>query len=161
MKNKLLIIDNYDSFTYNLMQIVGELHPDYLIIKNDEFSIEDIEPFSKILISPGAGVPSEAGLINEVISIYAPSKSILGVCLGHQAIASVFGAELFNFKQVCHGVAAKIKITSPNDYLYKDVPDGFEAGLYHSWAVSQKGLPECLRVTAVSSDNVIMSLAHN
>lgn len=160
MSDKILIIDNYDSFTFNLRQIIEELHFDYSIIKNDELKIESIEYYSKILISPGPGIPSNAGFVKEIVQMFAPSKSILGICLGHQAIAEIFGGKLFNLADVCHGVIATVNITEPNDYLFKNMPHQFEAGLYHSWAISNDNFPDCLQVTSVSSDNVIMSLSH-
>lgn len=160
MKKKILVIDNYDSFTYNLLQIVEELHHDYSIIKNDQLSLETVEEFSKIIISPGPGLPSEAGLIKEVISKFAASKSILGVCLGHQAIVDVFGGELINFPVVHHGISTRVKIICPEDYLFENMPEEFEAGLYHSWAASTNNFPECLKITSVSKDNVIMSVSH-
>ncbi len=160
MKNKILIIDNYDSFTYNLRQIVEEFHAEYSVIKNDQLKIEDVELFSKILISPGPGLPSEAGIVNEVISKFAPSKKILGVCLGHQAIAEVFGGELFNFPMVRHGVTTNVEIADDTDYLFENLPSQFEAGLYHSWAVSRQNFPDCLKITSVGTDDVIMSISH-
>jgi anthranilate synthase component 2 len=160
LKKKILIIDNYDSFTYNLRQIVEEFHAEYSVIKNDQLKIEDVEPFSKILISPGPGLPSEAGLVKEVISKFAFSKNILGVCLGHQAIAEVFGGELYNFPTVHHGVTTKVNILDTTDYLFDNFPSEFEAGLYHSWAISRQNFPNCLKITSVSKDDVIMSLSH-
>jgi anthranilate synthase component 2 len=160
MKSKILIIDNYDSFTYNLRQIVDELHYEYSIIKNDEINIDEVDKFHKILITPGPGIPSKAGMIMDVIEKFYSVKSILGVCLGHQAIAQVFGAKLFNFKNVCHGLSAAIKILEPNDYLFKAIPQNFEAGLYHSWAVAEENFPETLKITSLSNENVIMSISH-
>lgn len=160
MKKKILVIDNYDSFTYNLLQIVEELHYDYSIIKNDQLSLEAVEEFSKIIISPGPGLPSEAGFIKEVISKFAVSKSILGVCLGHQAIVDVCGGELINFPVVNHGISTRVKIICTEDYLFENMPEEFEAGLYHSWAASMNNFPDCLKITSVSKDNVIMSVSH-
>ena len=160
MKKKILIIDNYDSFTYNLRQIVEEFHSEYSVIKNDQLNIGDIEQFSNILISPGPGLPSGAGIIKELISKFAPSKKILGVCLGHQAIAEVFGGELYNFPIVRHGVTTKVKIINDSDYLFENFPSMFDAGLYNSWAVSKNSFPDCLKITSLSNDDVIMSVAH-
>ncbi len=160
MNKKILIIDNYDSFTYNLRQIVEELHHDYSIVKNDKLTIETIHQHSKILISPGPGTPSQAGSVKEIIQKFAASKCILGICFGHQAIAEVFGGKLNNLKAVRHGITTKVNIIQPADYLFEKIPPKFEAGLYHSWAVSNDDFPDCLRVTSVSSDNVIMSLTH-
>jgi anthranilate synthase component 2 len=160
IKDKILIIDNYDSFTFNLTQIVEELNYDYCVIKNDTVLREEVDQFSKILISPGPGTPSEAGFLNDIILKYADSKSILGVCLGHQAIASVFGAELYNLNNVRHGVAVEIKITDHDDYLFENIPYHFDAGLYHSWAVSGDNFPDCLKATSYCDNNIMMSLAH-
>jgi anthranilate synthase component 2 len=139
---------------------VEEFHAEYSVIKNDQLNIKDVEQFSEILISPGPGLPAEAGLVKEVISKYASSKKILGVCLGHQAIAEVFGGELYNFPMVRHGVITKVKIVDTTDYLFENFPVEFEAGLYHSWAVSRQNFPDCLKITSVSKDDVIMSLSH-
>jgi len=160
LKKKILIIDNYDSFTYNLRQIVEEFHDEYSVIKNDQLKIEDVEQFSNILISPGPGLPSEAGIVKEVISKFASSKKILGVCLGHQAIAEVFGGGLYNFPIVRHGVTTKVNIADTTDYLFENFPSEFGVGLYHSWAVSRHNFPDCLKITSVSKDDVIMSLSH-
>ncbi|MCX6169232.1 MAG: aminodeoxychorismate/anthranilate synthase component II [Ignavibacteriales bacterium] len=160
MKNKILIIDNYDSFTYNLLQIVEEFHYDYLLVKNDQLNYEIADQSSKILISPGPGLPSESGMITKVISKYASSKKILGVCLGHQAIAEAFGGELYNLPIVRHGIRSKIKTVSPEDYLFENIPSEFDAGLYHSWAISKNKFPDCLKITSVGTDDVIMSISH-
>ena len=160
MNNKILIIDNYDSFTYNLRQIIDEFHHDYLIIKNDELTLETADNFSKILISPGPGIPEQAGLVKDVIKQFAPSKSILGICLGHQAIAEVFGGSLYNFSGVCHGISTDVKIIDSEDYLFNNIPQNFDAGLYHSWAVSKNNFPNCLKITSISKDGVVMSLSH-
>lgn len=160
MKKNILIIDNYDSFTYNLRQIVEEFHSEYSVIKNDQLNIQDIEQFSNILISPGPGLPSTAGRIKEVISKFASSKKILGVCLGHQAIGEVFGGKLYNFPIVRHGVTTKVKIVDNSDYLFENFHAEFDAGLYHSWAVSKKNFPDCLKITSISNDDVIMSISH-
>lgn len=160
MNNKILIIDNYDSFTYNLRQIVEEFHYDYTIIKNKELTLDEADNFLKILISPGPGIPEQAGLVKEVIKQFAPSKSILGICLGHQAIAEVFGGNLYNFSDVCHGISTNVKVIDSNDYLFNSIPKNFDAGLYHSWAVSINNFPECLKITSISKDEVIMSLSH-
>ncbi len=160
MTKKLVIIDNYDSFTYNLIQILEELNSDYTVLKNDSFLIEEIDRFSKILISPGPGIPSEAGLVKKVITHYALTKSILGICLGHQAISEVFGGILTNLERVRHGLTVKVKLTEPADYLFENLPSEFKAGVYHSWAVSPDCLPDCLKVTSHCEDNIIMSVAH-
>ncbi|TSA30803.1 MAG: aminodeoxychorismate/anthranilate synthase component II [Ignavibacteriales bacterium] len=160
MNSKILIIDNYDSFTFNLKQIVKEFHYDYTIIKNDELTLDEIDKFSKILISPGPGIPEQAGLVKEVIKQFASSKSILGICLGYQAIAEVFGGKLYNFSDVCHGISTNVKVIDSDDYLFSSIPQNFDAGLYHSWAVSKKYFPDCLKITSISEGDVIMSLSH-
>jgi len=160
MNSKILIIDNYDSFTYNLRQIVEEFHYDYTIVKNDEVTFDKVNKYSKILISPGPGIPAQTGLVKKVIKQFAPSKSILGICLGHQAIAEVFGGNLYNFSEVCHGISTNVNVKDSNDYLFNSIPRNFDAGLYHSWAVSKNNFPDCLKITSESADGVIMSLSH-
>ncbi len=160
MRNRVLLIDNYDSFTFNLRQILVENNCDYTICMNDKFAIGEVEQFNKILISPGPGLPSEAGIISQVIQMYKASKSILGVCLGHQAIAEVFGGELYNFSTVCHGLSVKAKIIDDKDYLFNALPSEIEVGLYHSWAVKEENFPSELKITAISNDGIIMALAH-
>lgn len=157
---KLLIIDNYDSFTYNLVQLV-EQHGgwDFKVIKNDEVEIEDIQNYQKILLSPGPGLPSDAGIMPQIISVYASSKSILGVCLGHHAIAEAFGGSLYNFAQPVHGLQRKVSILE-NDILFKNLPNTIEVGLYHSWAVQKESFPKDLIITAMSEKGVIMALQH-
>jgi len=160
MKNKVLIIDNYDSFTYNLRQIVEEFHYEYSVFKNNQLSFEEIDEYNKILITPGPGLPSEAGIVKEMIKKYEAKKSILGICLGHQAIAEVFGSELYNFSKVCHGITTSIDVILPTDYIFENISNEFEAGLYHSWAVSKNNFPDCLKITATSRENVIMAISH-
>ena len=157
----ILIIDNYDSFTYNLVHLVNELGLQCEVWRNDKFAIGDVDAFDKIILSPGPGIPSEAGLLLEVIKKYAPTKSIFGVCLGQQAIAEVFGGSLYNLSQPMHGIATPIKVTNRQEELFKGLPDSFKVGRYHSWVVSDKDLPEVLQVTAIDEeDNSIMALAH-
>jgi anthranilate synthase component 2 len=157
---KVLIIDNYDSFTYNLVHLVQSiLNKKVDVIRNDKLNIEDISKYDKIILSPGPGVPDEAGMLKEVIKKYAPTKSILGVCLGVQAIAEVFGANLINLKEVYHGLATEIQVTS-NEKMFKNVSEKFFAGRYHSWIVDKENLPECLEVTATDSEGSIMALSH-
>lgn len=157
---KLLLIDNNDSFTYNLAQIVRECGVDKLeIVKTDELKPAECHRFDKILISPGPGLPKDYPTLYEILKLFSGSKSILGVCLGHQAIAEYFGATLVNLNQVYHGVSKKVNIIK-NDYLFVDIPDGFEGGLYHSWAVSTENFPSELAITSVASDGIIMSLTH-
>lgn len=158
---RILIIDNYDSFTYNLVHLVNELGQQCEVWRNDKFSIDDVDAFDKIILSPGPGIPSEAGLLLEVIEKYSPAKSIFGVCLGQQAIAEVFGGSLHNLSQPMHGIATPIKVTDEEEDLFKGLPNSFKVGRYHSWVVSDKGLPGVLQVTAIDeADNSIMALSH-
>lgn len=154
-----VIIDNYDSFTYNLSHLLKELGADVTVVRNDKFRIEDLEQFDKIVLSPGPGIPSEAGLMPQVIKAYAGRKPILGICLGHQAIGEAFGAKLLNIGNVVHGVATPAHITA-QDYLFEGLASDLEVGRYHSWVVDDKELPECLEVTSRSDDGYIMSLRH-
>ena len=156
---KTVIIDNYDSFTYNLSHLVKELGGEVTVYRNDQFELDALEPFDKIILSPGPGIPSEAGLLLDVIRRYAGKKPILGVCLGHQAIGEAFGGELTNLSEVFHGVATPAKVTN-HDYIFEGLPDTLEVGRYHSWVVRQEGLPECLEVTSVSEEGYIMSMRH-
>lgn len=158
--NKILVIDNYDSFTYNLVHLLQELGQEYTVWRNDKFELDDVAPFDKILLSPGPGIPEEAGLLLDVIRRYAPSKSILGICLGQQAIAEVFGGTLYNMPKPLHGVATTISITDEKEKLFRDFPRDSKIGRYHSWAVSKDNLPKCLRITAVDKEGVIMGLRH-
>lgn len=156
---KTIIIDNYDSFTYNLAHLVRSLGAQIDVVRNDRFQLEDLEPYDKIIISPGPGIPSEAGLILDVIHEYAPKKSILGVCLGEQAIGEAFGAKLTNLSKVFHGVQTPVKILhDQDDYLFKGLPDWIPAGRYHSWVVDRDGFPDCLQITAISEEDYIMAL---
>ncbi|MGI4020720.1 MAG: anthranilate synthase component II [Janthinobacterium lividum] len=158
---KILIIDNYDSFTYNLVHLVNELGLECEVWRNDQFKLEDVEAFDKIILSPGPGIPSEAGSLLKVIETYAPSKSIFGVCLGQQAIAEVFGGRLFNLSKPMHGLATPIKVTDSEEKLFAGLPETFNVGRYHSWVVTEKGLPEEILITAIDEkDNSIMALRH-
>lgn len=156
---KTVIIDNYDSFTYNLAHLVKELGAEVSVVRNDQFRLSELKPFDKIILSPGPGIPTEAGLLMDVIDAYASVKTILGVCLGHQAIGEYFGGKLTNLSQVFHGIASIISITAP-DYIYKELPAQVQVGRYHSWVVDNEGLPDCLEVTSVSEEGQIMSLRH-
>jgi anthranilate synthase component 2 len=159
--NRILIIDNYDSFTYNLVHLVNELGLECEVWRNDQFKLEDIAQFDKIILSPGPGIPSEAGLLLEVIKAYAPTKSIFGVCLGQQAIAEVFGGSLYNLSRPMHGIATPVKVTDTNEALFAGLPAEINVGRYHSWVVSKEGLPDELVVTAIDEkDNSIMALRH-
>jgi anthranilate synthase component II len=161
MENKILIIDNYDSFTYNLVHLVNEIGLQCEVWRNDKFAIGDVDAYDRIILSPGPGIPSEAGLMLEVIEKYAPSKSIFGVCLGQQAIAEVFGGKLYNLNQPMHGIATPIKVTDLQEKLFIGLPTSFKVGRYHSWVVDEKTIPEVLEVTAIDEDdNSVMSLRH-
>lgn len=159
MMKKIVIIDNYDSFTYNLAHLVRSLGADVTVLRNDMFRLEDLEAFDKILLSPGPGIPSESGLLPDVIKAYAGRKPLLGVCLGHQAIGEAFGGKLKNLKDVYHGVATPCRITAA-DPLFRGLPEEIEVGRYHSWVVAKEQFPDCLEVTSVSPDGEIMSLRH-
>ncbi len=156
---KIAIIDNYDSFTYNLSHLVKELGAEVTVLRNDQFSMEELEPFSKIILSPGPGIPSEAGLLCDVIRTYAGRKPILGVCLGHQAIGEVFGARLENLSEVFHGVSTPCRIVA-DDPIFSGLGSEITVGRYHSWVVSKEGLPTCIEVTAESAEGQIMALRH-
>jgi len=158
---RILIIDNYDSFTYNLVHLVNEIGLQCEVWRNDKFAIDEVDAFDHIILSPGPGIPSEAGLLLEVIEKYSPSKSIFGVCLGQQAIAEVFGGKLYNLKQPMHGIATPIKITDRNEKLFIGLPQIFKVGRYHSWVVDEKAIPDTLTVTAIDkADNSVMALRH-
>jgi anthranilate synthase component 2 len=157
---KCLLFDNYDSFTYNLRHILLELGVDTDVFRNDKITLDEVEIYDKILLSPGPGIPSEAGLLLPLIRRYAPSKSILGVCLGQQAIGEAFGAGLFNLSKVYHGVCSTIRIKT-NDPLFEGLEPSFRAGRYHSWVVSKEGFPDVLEITAVDADeDRIMAIRH-
>ena len=156
---KIVIIDNYDSFTYNLAHLVRELGAEVEVYRNDQFAMSQLEGFDKIILSPGPGIPSEAGQLLEVIKSYAGKKPILGVCLGHQAIGEVFGARLTNLDDVFHGVATEGTQLS-NDYIFAGLPKRIIMGRYHSWVVSTDNLPDCLQITATSDEGQIMGLRH-
>ena len=156
---KIVIIDNYDSFTYNLSHLVKELGAEVTVVRNDQFELPDLEQYSKIILSPGPGIPSEASLLLDVIRTYAGKKPILGVCLGHQAIGEVFGAKLENLSDVFHGVATPCHIIA-DDPIFSGLERDITIGRYHSWVVSREGLPDCLEVTAESDEGQIMALRH-
>jgi anthranilate synthase component 2 len=156
---RILVIDNYDSFTYNLVHYLQDLGCEVVVKRNDKLQLSEVEDFDKILLSPGPGIPDEAGLLKEIIATYAESKSILGVCLGQQAIAEVFGGAIVNLDTVYHGVATTVKLTEVTDSLFKGLEPSFEVGRYHSWVVDTK-LPDVLEVTSYDSNRQIMSLKH-
>ena len=160
---RIVIIDNYDSFTYNLSHLLKEVGADVTVFRNDQFRLEELQQFDKIVLSPGPGIPSEAGLLLDVIRAYAPTKPMLGVCLGHQAIGEVFGARLLNLDDVVHGVATPCRIIA-NDPIFDGLLNKITVGRYHSWVVAQEEFPSCLEITAVSDDGGsvpnIMALRH-
>lgn len=156
---KILVIDNYDSFVYNLVHYLEELDCEVVVKRNDQLHLDDVEDYDKILLSPGPGIPEEAGLLKPIIKKYAPTKSILGVCLGMQAIGEVFGGTLLNLDDVYHGVATKIHRTAEDEYLYSGLEKEIVVGRYHSWVV-QKDLPLCLEATSFDEKGEIMSLRH-
>ena len=156
---KVVIIDNYDSFTYNLSHLIKSLGAEVTVVRNDQFELQDLEQFNKIVLSPGPGIPSEAGLLLDVIRTYAGKKPILGVCLGHQAIGEVFGGKLVNLSDVFHGVATPCHIVA-DDPIFSGIERDITIGRYPSWLVSNEDLPECLEVTAVSDEGQVMALRH-
>lgn len=165
---KTIIIDNYDSFTYNLAHLVKELGTDVDVLRNDKFRLEELEVYDKIILSPGPGIPEEAGLLLDVIRTYAGRKPMLGVCLGEQAIGEAFGGKLTNLKEVFHGVQTEIllnekcsgSIVLERDYIFEGLPDRIPVGRYHSWVVDTEEFPEALAVTAISPEGHVMALKH-
>lgn len=157
---KILVLDNYDSFTYNLVYIVRQLGygSGMDVFRNDKISLEDVEKYDKIILSPGPGVPEDAGIMPELLKRFGSRKSILGVCLGHQAIGEAFGGDLINLSEVLHGVASKVKVE--DDLLFKNVPDTFSIGRYHSWVINEDTLSPDLEVIARTPDNQIMAVRH-
>lgn len=157
---KILVIDNYDSFTYNLVQYIREIIPYPVdVFRNDAIPLNEVELYDVIVLSPGPGVPSESGITPEVIREYHQTKSILGVCLGHQAIGEAFGGTLHNLDQVFHGVATQISVIK-DDILFEGLPGQFDAGRYHSWIVERHGFPDCLEIIAEDQEGTIMALRH-
>ena len=156
---KVLVIDNYDSFTYNLVHYLEDLNCDVTVKRNDKLTLEEVKDFDKILLSPGPGIPDEAGLLKAIIKTYAPTKSILGVCLGQQAIGEVFGGKLINLNNVYHGVATNVTITVDDEKIFEGLEKNIEVGRYHSWVVDSN-LPESLEATSFDENGQIMSLRH-
>ena len=158
---KVLVIDNYDSFTYNLVHILRELGvgESMKIVRNDQFEIDEVEEYDHVLLSPGPGLPKDAGLMPKVIERYAKSKNILGVCLGHQGIGEVFGATLLNLPQVYHGMVTPIEVVL-NDPLFNGLPSAFNVCRYHSWVIEKGTLPEDMEVTSIAENGNIMSIRH-
>ena len=158
---RILVFDNYDSFTYNLVHMVEKiLHRKVDVFRNDQVTLEEISGYDKIILSPGPGIPEEAGLLLPLIRAFAPTKSILGVCLGHQAIGQAFGGTLVNLDKVYHGVATPIRFTGSNSPILAGLGDTMEAGRYHSWIISEEDFPEELEITAVDQNGFIMGLQH-
>lgn len=157
---QIAVIDNYDSFTYNLVHYLEDLNATVTVFRNDELELEELESFDKIVLSPGPGIPDEAGLLKAIIQKYYKSKSILGICLGQQAIGEVFGGILINLEKVHHGVASKVKIIENDEVLFKDLPSEFEVGRYHSWVLSKDHFPKNLVITSQDESGEIMSIRH-
>ncbi|WP_367754091.1 aminodeoxychorismate/anthranilate synthase component II [Flavobacterium sp. WC2430] len=156
---KILVIDNYDSFTYNLVHYLEDLNCEVTVYRNDEFDIDEIARFDKILLSPGPGIPDEAGLLKAVIEKYGPTKSIFGVCLGQQAIGEVYGGTLSNLDKVYHGIATNVKTVVDDELLFEGLGNEFEVGRYHSWVVDTN-LPDVLEATSFDENGQVMSLRH-
>lgn len=159
---RILVLDNYDSFTYNLVHIIRELGygKNMDVVRNDKIALKDVEQYDKILLSPGPGIPSEAGIMLDLIRKYGPAKSILGICLGHQGIGEVFGARLYNMKDVLHGVGKRVKILQTDDYLFHKVPEEFMACRYHSWAVEGNTVNGQLVINSLDDEGIVMGLSH-
>lgn len=159
---RILVLDNYDSFTYNLVHIIRELGYGNVmdVFRNDKIALKDVEKYDKILLSPGPGIPSEAGILLDLIREYGATKDILGICLGHQAIGEVFGADLYNMKDVLHGVGTKVKLILQDDYLFQNIPEEFMVCRYHSWAVDGKTVNGQLAINSVDDEGIVMGLSH-
>jgi len=158
---KILVLDNYDSFTYNLVEYIRCLTNSELdVYRNDEIAIKDIDNYQKIVLSPGPGIPDEAGVLKDLIKIYGAQKSILGICLGHQAIAEVYGGTIRNLSEVYHGISTKIINDRINSSLLYTLPKRFEAGRYHSWIVEEETLPDCFEITCKDKNGIIMGIIH-
>lgn len=157
---KILVIDNYDSFTYNLVHLLLK-YAEVKVVKNDEVNMDEANSFDKILFSPGPGIPDEAGQMIDVIKHFAGKKSMLGICLGHQAIGEVFGGKLKNLSKVYHGVSTPVEITDTKHYLFRGIPQRYEVGRYHSWVVDEKNIPQEISVIATDDAGMVMALAHN
>ncbi|GAB3527103.1 aminodeoxychorismate/anthranilate synthase component II [Pontibacter brevis] len=156
---KVLVIDNYDSFTYNLVHLLQELGAQVTVRRNDKITLEEVGKFQKIMLSPGPGIPDEAGILKDVIRTYGASRSLFGVCLGHQAIGEVYGGKLFNSNEVWHGIATPVRVVSEDEPLFRNLPQQFGTGRYHSWLVEEQ-MPDCLVPTAVDEAGRIMALRH-
>jgi anthranilate synthase component II len=157
---KILVLDNYDSFVYNLVHILRNLACDLEVYRNDKIALEQVANYDKILLSPGPGIPEEAGIMLDLIKKYAPRKSILGVCLGHQAIGEAFGAKLLNLPEVLHGISSEARIIDRQDKLFAGLPEKFKIGHYHSWAVAYASVHKPLKITALDPEGNVMALSH-
>lgn len=157
---KLLVFDNYDSFTYNIVHALRGMGVEPEVVRNDKITVEDMGVFDKIIISPGPGIPEEAGVLLPMLDRWKSEKPILGVCLGHQAIAQSFGGGIFNLPEVYHGISSEIKIIDPSDYLFNGIEEPFNVGRYHSWAVDASSLTDELEVTAIDDKGIVMALRH-
>ena len=160
-KASIVVIDNYDSFTYNLVHAIKKISGLKVdVFRNDEIALEDLEKYDKIVLSPGPGIPEEAGLLLDIIKTYGPKKSMLGVCLGHQAIGEAFGGKLHNMNRVLHGIATPVELTETESVLFKGLPKSFDVGRYHSWIVEKENLPDCFEITSYDKNGLIMSMKH-
>ena len=157
---KVLVIDNYDSFTFNLVHYLEALDCEIIVLRNDEFELDEISHYENIILSPGSGIPSESGLLNKVVATYASSKKILGICLGQQAIGEVFGATLLNLNKVYHGVAKTIEVIVDDEILFNNLPNKLEVGRYHSWVIDTHNFPDDLEITSINDNGEIMSIRH-
>ncbi len=158
---KVLVLDNYDSFTFNLVQYIQEiLQQKVEVFRNDAISLEEADQYQAIILSPGPGLPAEAGIMPELIKKYAPTKAILGVCLGHQAIGEAFGGSLENLTKVYHGIETAVEVTDPSEPMFQGLPQKLQVGRYHSWVVRKEDLPDCFQVTAIDEEGVVMAMTH-
>ncbi len=157
---RVIIIDNYDSFTYNIVHYIEQFADSYKVVRNNELKIKDIEKFEKILFSPGPGIPSDLQIMNKVLEKYGKTKSILGICLGHEAIAMFFGATISNLKEVSHGVGKNTLITDKTDYIFSGIPDNFVSGRYHSWVINKNSINNNIIITAMDENDNIMAIRH-
>ena len=159
---KILVLDNYDSFTYNLVHLLRELGhgANLTVVRNDQLPLEAVDAYDALLLSPGPGIPAEAGLMPQIIKAYAPTKRILGVCLGHQGLAESFGATLYNLPAVLHGVANEAEVTTPDERLFAGLPGKFQVGRYHSWAVRPESMPAELETTARDANGEVLAFRH-
>lgn len=157
---KILILDNYDSFTFNLVHYVEQFCNDITVKRNDGISLDEVNDFDAIILSPGPGLPKDAGIMPELIKRFAPTKKILGVCLGHQAIGEAFGASLKNLNQVHHGVAIPINVIESNEPLFENLPGRMDTGRYHSWVIDKETIPSDLIITATDDEDEVMAIRH-